>query len=225
MKNIAITALACATAALGACAPAEPVTRGDSAPLRFHQQTQAAALPIQQATALSLQTRKIMQTSTRRGAIVTAAIGCGQTKGIAGKRQCLHTATVRTSRVNAQPDTSGGSTDLTHDIRSIEAQLTALTKGLPPHLAAQDARVKRDRTALKDGQITKAAFLQRYDIMRRDRVALAEALTRAEKQMRTAKRNLIKAGAKGDRGRAEDVTRMGKIATRIDTARRMIPLK
>lgn len=227
MKNLAITALACATAALSACAPADHVTRGDAAAFVFDQQAQDTALPIQQATALSLRTRKIMQSSTRGGAMFGAAIGCGQTKGIAAKRQCLHAATggaVRRSTRVDRPNSLVGSAELIRDIRAAETHLETLVKGLPSHLAAQDAKVRRNRIALKAQSMSQGAFLQHYDIVQRDRLALAEALTRTEKQTRAAHRNLINADAKRSYGLDGPIARLDKIASQAALARRTLAL-
>ena len=122
-------------------------------------------------------------TGALAGGVVGTAVGAAQGKKQAAKRVELVSPSA-----------------LFHSIRKVNDRMDVVSRDLPQLLKQQDAELASLNAKMTSGQITEDQFAHRFQVIKANRVQLAEALSLSAAQANEAHRNLQSAQAKGQTG-------------------------
>ena len=227
-------------AALSACSQSAPtagaITRADTMPIGFQSTNTSSSVLQSQADGLTQMANGIVRASTAKGAMFGAALGCGISVIAAGSVDKCVTGALVSGASGAITGNRAGKKDvarrveiadpnaLVRSIRRSNDGLVTLNETLPAHLAAQDAELRALKAGLADGSVSQARYDQKVDAIRQNRAKLAEALTLAAHQSRTAVANLENAAAQGQTGLEWHILATSKLEENTISARSSIKL-
>ncbi|MGC1497696.1 MAG: hypothetical protein WA790_17965 [Sulfitobacter sp.] len=230
-----VFAVAVSGCAQTAISPAE-VTRADTSTLAF-QATDKSGLALQsQADSLNDMAAGIVRASTVKGAMIGAAVGCGIAIATAsGSEKCVTGALVggaggaAVGNIVGKKDVArrveiANPNALVRSIRRSNDKLAKVQTGLPAHLAAQDAQLKRLKAGLANGTVSQEGYDKSVADIRDNRAQLAEALTLTASQARTATTNLESAATQGQTGLEWHIMATSKLERDTVSARSSIGL-
>lgn len=166
----------------------------------------------QQTNALNNMTRDIIRKSTVQGAAIGALAGCGLILLSASNAKNCVTGALAGGAIGAAVGSANGKKQaakrvelvspsaLVRSIGKADDRMDVVTRDLPQLLKQQDAELARLNGKLKSGQITEAQYTNRFEVIKANRMQLAEALSLSAAQANEAHRNLQSAQAQGQTG-------------------------
>ena len=190
----------------------------------------------EQTNALNKMTRNIIRKSTVNGAAVGAVAGCGLVLLSPGNAKNCVTGALAGGVVGAAVGAAQGKKQaakrvelvspsaLFHSIRKVDDRMDVVSRDLPQLLKQQDAELASLNAKMTSGQITEDQFAHHFQLIKANRVQLAEALSLSAAQANEAHRNLQSAQAKGQTGLDWHLSATKNLAQDATSARSAISL-
>jgi len=207
----------------------------------FAENAAVSAMPsedimAQQTHALTKMTKDIIRKSTVNGAIIGAVAGCGLVViSAANAKNCIGGALVGGS-VGALAGNANGKKNarkrielvspnaLARSIGKADKHMDLVTRDLPTLLAQQDKDIAALTQSMKNGQITEAQYVQRFNAIKTNRAELAQSLSLSAAQANEAHRNLEAARSQGQTGLDWHLSATKNLARDATSARSNISL-
>jgi uncharacterized protein YcfJ len=189
-----------------------------------------------QTKALTDMTRDIVRKSTIKGAAIGAVAGCGLVLLSASNAKNCVTGALTGGAIGAIAGAAAGKKQtekrvelvspsaLVRSISKADDKMDEVARDLPKMLAQQDTEIATLNTQMAGGEITSTQFAHRFEVIKANRVQLAEALSLSATQANEAHRNLQVAQSEGQTGLDWHLSATKNLARDVLSARSAISL-